>query len=140
MPTAGRSLGLIVSTLRPKRCKVLQMKPRHASSSLTPGCILMPPLVWIKKQLAADDDETKPTALVLRPHFLSVVPMPEERIDHTNDAVERHPPLLLSPNVADCPAQAIGVIMQRADASRANWLCPSLCDCIGWARAPARNT
>jgi hypothetical protein len=39
----GRRLGLIVSTLRPKRCKVLQTKPLQASSSLTPGCILMPP-------------------------------------------------------------------------------------------------
>src|SRR6516162_3115649 len=77
-------------------------------------------LVWIKRQLVADDDETKPTALVLRPHFLCVVPMPEEHIDHTNDAIERHPSLLLSPNVADCPAQAIRVIMQRANASRAN--------------------
>ena len=37
--------------------------------------------------------------------------MPEERIDHTNDTVERHPSLLLSPNVADSPAQAIGVII-----------------------------
>src|SRR5215472_11019206 len=118
MPSAGRPLGLIVSTLRPRRCKVLQMKPRHASSSLTPGCILMPPLVWIKKQLAADDDETKPTALVLRPHFLSVVPMPEERIDHTNDAVERHPSLLLRPNVADGPTQAIGVMMLAAGNAR----------------------
>src|SRR6516165_11587653 len=40
---AGRLLGLIVSTLRPRRCKVLQTKPRQASWSLTPGCILMPP-------------------------------------------------------------------------------------------------
>jgi hypothetical protein len=99
MPTAGRPLGLIVSTLRPKRWKVLQTKPRQASSSLTPGGILMPPLVWIKTLLLADDDETKPTALVLRPHFLCVVPMPEERIDHNNDAVERHPSLLLRDNL-----------------------------------------
>jgi len=34
MPTAGRPLGLIVSTLRPKRCKVLQTKPRQASDAL----------------------------------------------------------------------------------------------------------
>jgi hypothetical protein len=40
--------------------------------------------------------------------------MPEERIDHTNDAVERHPSLLLRPNVADCPPQAIGVIVLAA--------------------------
>src|SRR5215469_12701002 len=52
--------------------------------------------------------------------------MPEERIDHTNDAVERHPSLLLRPNVADCPAQAIG---------RHNALCrarPQSVVCKGW--------
>jgi len=30
--------------------------------------------------------------------------MPEERIDHTNDAVESHPSLLLSPDVANALA------------------------------------
>ena len=43
-----------------------------------------------------------PPALVLRPHFLCVVPMPKERIDRTNDAVERHASLPPDPNVADC--------------------------------------
>src|SRR5215469_250746 len=66
-----------------------------------------------KTQLAADDDKTKPPALVLRPHFLCVVPMPEVCIDHTNDAVERHPSLLLT-QCCGCPAQAIGVIMLAA--------------------------
>jgi hypothetical protein len=58
-----------------------------------------------------DADETKPTALVLRPHFLSVVPMPEERIDHTNVPSSAILPFFSAPNDAGCPAQAIGVIM-----------------------------
>ena len=41
-----------------------------------------------------DDLTVGETALVLRPHFLCVVPVPEERIDHTNDAIKRHPSLL----------------------------------------------
>jgi len=40
--------------------------------------------------------------------------MPKERIDRTNDAVERHPPSPSDPNVADCPPQAIGVIVLAA--------------------------
>ena len=40
------------------------------------------------------------------------------RIDHTNDAIERHPSLFLRPKVAVCPAHAIGVIMLAAGNAR----------------------
>jgi len=46
--------------------------------------------------------------------------MPEERIDHTNDTVERHPSLLLNPKRCWLPGSSYRRRNARADASRAN--------------------